>query len=111
MAQRYEVGRDVRVLVAERLRVETGNVEAVEDVVREDLVADERQVEVARAGPVRVEWGAVLPAVSRHAAAAKDYARALGQRLAQNVAELVVEPLVAVEREPHDALAFRRLGQ
>ena len=77
-AQRNEIRRDVRVIFADRPGVDAGHEEAGHLVVLQDALADEGQIEIARAGTVGIERRAVFPAKTRDRAAAQDNARVLG---------------------------------
>ena len=75
LAQRHQVGRDVGIFLRQRPRVHAGHEEAGDLEQADDGVADQRQVEVARARAVGVERRAVLPALAGDRAAAQHDAR------------------------------------
>jgi hypothetical protein len=85
--------------------VYAGDVEAVEYVVAEDFDADERQVEVARAGAVCVEGRAVVVAHARDGTPAQDDGSLGRDGPAHDFAELLEASRVAAEGELDDALA------
>ena len=70
-AARQQIGRDVRVILTEGLRVHARHVEPCRVVLLQHLVPHQRQVEVAGARAVRVEGCAVFPALAGDGAAAQ----------------------------------------
>src|SRR5438270_4125647 len=111
LPQGHDGGRDIRVLLAHRARMDARDEEAVELVEGDGVGPHEGEVEVARAGSVRVEGRAVAVATAGDGAAAQDGGRAVRYRRAQRVAELLEPARVAAEGEAHDVVAHLRLAQ
>src|SRR4051794_19559634 len=82
--------------------MDAGNEKAGRLEQRHRLVADQRQVEIAGAGTLGIEGGAVLPALAGHCAAAEHNLRSRWDFLADQPAELLEARLAAVESEPQD---------
>ena len=82
--------------------MDAGHEEAGHGKQADDLVADERHVEVAGARAVGIERGAVLPPLAGHRAAAQHDAGARRDLLTEDAQELVEPLLVAAKRQPED---------
>ena len=106
LPQRHESGCDVGVVVAQRPRVHAGHEKAGGLEERERPVADEREVEIARAGPAAVERLLAIPAPAGEGAPAQ-HDRCTGRHLFFNgAAELVELGGVAPERQAKHILPF-----
>src|SRR4029453_16912608 len=97
-------------LVAERFRVDLGDVETVQDVEADDFVTDEGEVQIARPRPAGIKRGAAGPAHAGHGAPPQDHPGALGNGLPDEVAELLEAFWFTAERELDDPLAHLLLG-
>src|SRR5689334_16843026 len=78
---------------------------------RDRFLADERQVEIARARAVRVERSAVLPAEAGDRAATQDDRGVLRKILADQAQKRVEALLVAAKREAQHIGPFLLVGQ
>src|SRR5205823_636977 len=101
LSERHEIGRDVGILVAVRPRMHAGNEEPRELEKCERVGADEREIEVARAGAVGVERRARLPAPAGQRAAAENDDGAGRDDLVYGAAEFV-EPLATAAKGKAD---------
>src|ERR1041385_2448776 len=61
LAQRNQIGCDIGISIRERSRVHAGYEESRDSEQSDYRIAYQRQIEIARAGSVGVEGGAVLP--------------------------------------------------
>ena len=71
-------------------------------------MADEREVQVAGAGPIRVEGGLIFPSKARHRAAAQHHPRVLGNNAANLLDERVQLCGIVVKRQADDRITFLR---
>src|SRR4029453_7664120 len=109
--KRNQRRRNVRVVIGHWPRVHSRDEEARRFEQRHRFVADEREIKIARAGTVRVEWGTVLPPRSGDGAPAQHDGCSVGDLFANQATELIESLLIASERETQYVGAFLRLGE
>src|SRR5207248_11541608 len=75
LPQRNEIRRDVWVVIAEWSRVDAWNIEAGDFEEQQRRLADQGDVEIARARSLRIEWRVVFPSFPGYRTAAQDRRR------------------------------------
>ena len=111
VSQRHQRGRDVGVVIAERLAVDAGHEEAVHRVERQQVRSHEREIEIAGPRAVGVKRRAVLPPHAGHGAAAQDGVRAGWKHFAYRLAEFLQALGRAAERQLQQRLPHLFVGE